>query len=199
MRRSSVILAAALACAATGRARADDGESLADPAGEQELGGTLGIETGGRTSPGGFQLASAYLYRLSDEDWFDGGVTVTYGGGSAACFRDRDGDLLCDHGLLDGFAAEVSGGVRRFFAGQKKFSPYARAAVGLRVATYTADDVTGLAIPLILGGGVRAAVTDGIAVVGGADLRAGPAFFGGDLGAEPHFTLSVHVGAEFRL
>jgi hypothetical protein len=195
------MLGAALAAALSGVgvARADDGGSLADPAGEQELGATLGVETGGRTSPGGLQLGSTYLYRLSDEDWFDGGVTVTYGGGSAECFRDRDGDFLCDHGLVDGFAAEASGGVRRFFAGQKAFSPYARAAVGLRFATFTADDVTGVAIPLILGGGVRATVNDRIAIVGGADLRVGPAFFGGDLGAEPHVTLSVRAGVELRL
>ena len=196
MRRAALILA--LVSAAPAAARGEE-SSLTDPPGEQELGGSLGLEAGGRTSPGGVQLASTYLYRLSEEDWFDGGVTVTYGGGSAECFRDRDGDLLCDHGLVDGFAAEVSGGVRRFFAGQDRFSPYARAAVGLRIATYTADDITGLAIPLTLGGGVRAVVKDGLAVVGGADLRVGPAFYEGDLGTEPHLTFAVHAGAEFRL
>lgn len=196
MRRTGLILA--LCAAAPAGARADDG-SLADPAGEQELGGSLGVEAGGRTSPGGVQLGSTYLYRLSEEDWFDGGVTITYGGGGAECFRDREGDLLCDHGLVDGFAAEASGGVRRFFAGQERFSPFARAALGLRIATFTADDVTGLAIPLILGGGVRAVVKDWLAVVGGADLRVGPAFYEGDLGTEPHLTFAVRVGAEFRL
>ena len=196
MRRAGLILA--LVAAAPGGARAED-DVLADPAGEQELGGSLGVEAGGRTSPGGLQLGGNYLYRLSDEDWFDGGVTITYGGGGAECFRDREGELLCDHGLVDGFAAELSGGVRRVFSGQDRFAPFARAAVGLRVATYTADDVTGLAIPLILGGGVRAVVEDWIAVVGGADLRVGPAFFEGDVGTEPHLTLSVHAGAEFRL
>ncbi|HUS66713.1 MAG TPA: hypothetical protein VMZ28_19385 [Kofleriaceae bacterium] len=196
MRRAALI--AAVVAAAPAAARGED-SSPTVPAGEQELGGSLGLEAGGRTSPGGLQLASTYLYRLSDEDWFDGGVTVTYGGGGAECFRDRDGDLLCDHGLVDGFAAEVSGGVRRFFAGQDRFSPYARAAVGLRIATYTADDITGLAIPLILGGGVRAVVKDGLAIVGGADLRVGPAFYEGDLGTEPHLTFAVHGGVELRL
>ena len=196
MRRAGLTIAA-LVCAAPAAARAED--TVLEPAGEQELGGSLGLEAGGRTSPGGLQLSSAYLYRLSEEDWFDGGVTVTYGGGGAECFRDREGDLLCDHGLVDGFAAELSGGVRRFFAGQQRFSPYARAALGLRIATFTSDDVTGLAIPLILGGGVRAAVNDSLALIGGADLRVGPAFYEGDLGTEPHLTFTVHVGAELRL
>jgi len=182
---------------------ADDeasGEPAREPlSGDQELAGSLGIDFGGRVSPGGLHLAGAYLYRLSDEDWFDGGLSFTFGGGGAACFRDRDDVFLCDHGVVNGFGGEAFAGVRRYFPGQGTFTPYARAALGLRVVTFGDDDINGVAVPLQLGGGVRAQVADRISVSGGAELRLGPAWFNRDLGSEPHLGLAVHGGIEFRL
>jgi opacity protein-like surface antigen len=166
---------------------------------DQELSGSLGLDVGGRLSPGGLHVAGAYLYQLSDLDWFDGGLSFTFGSGQAACFRDRDNDFLCDHGSLDGFGAEASGGVRRYFPGQGKFTPYARVGLGLRLVSFSGDDVRGLAIPLQLGGGVRARVSDRIYVTGGAELRVGPAFFDSGLGTQPHLGLAVHGGVEFAL
>jgi hypothetical protein len=196
---SSAALGLALA-AVSARAEAEDTAVRAeDPAGTQELGAQLGLETGGRVSPGGFHLLGNYLYRLSDEDWFDAGLSFTIGGGAAACFRDRDNDLLCDHGIASGVAFEASAGVRRFFAGQERFSPYLLGALGARLVSFGSDDLTGFAVPLLLGGGIRARVADRVSVIGAADLRLGPAWFNRDLGAEPHITLSVHAGAEFRL
>jgi opacity protein-like surface antigen len=168
-------------------------------AADQELSASLGMDVGGRVSPGGLHVAGAFLYQLSDQDWFDGGLSFTFGSGQAACFRDRDNDFLCDHGSLDGFGAELSGGVRRYFPGQGKFTPYARAGLGLRLVSFGGDDVRGLAIPLQLGGGVRARVADRISVTGGAELRVGPAFFNRDLGTQPHLGLAVHGGVEFAL
>jgi len=180
-------------------ASAESAAAPEDPAGMQELGGQVGMEMGGRVSPGGFHVLGSYLYRLSDVDWFEGGLSVTVGGGGAGCFRDREDDFLCDHSLAHGFGLEALAGVRRFFAGQGKFSPFARGAIGVRVVSFGADDVSGLAIPLILGGGIRARVADHLAVVGGADLRLGVGWFSRDLGSEPHLTLAVHAGVEFRL
>lgn len=198
MHRTALIraLAAAAVLALAPAARA---EEPVDPAGTQELGARLGVEAGGRVTPGGAQLAGSYLYRLSDVDWFEGGIGFTYGGGGAECFRERDDTLVCDHGLVDGFGGELSAGVRRFFAGQERFSPYARAALGARLVVFNGDDVKGFAVPLIVGGGVRAQVADKVSVVGGADLRAGPGWYSRDLGVEPHISLVVHGGVEFRL
>jgi hypothetical protein len=167
--------------------------------GDQELSGALGLEMGGRLSPGGLHVGGAYLHRLSDDDWFEGGLSFTFGSGQAACFRDREDVFVCDHGVTDGFGGEVAAGIRRFFPGQGKFLPYARAALGLRLVSYGADDVTGVAVPLHLGGGVRAQVAPRISIAGAAELRIGPAWFDRELGSEPHIGLAVHAGIEFRL
>jgi hypothetical protein len=169
------------------------------PAAPQELGGGLGVEAGGRLSPGGLHLIGDYLYQLSEHDWFDSGLSVTIGGGGAGCFRDRDDDFLCDQGIASGFAAEGFAGVRRFFPGQGVFAPYARAALGARVISFRGDDVTGFAVPVQLGGGIRARVTSTLSVVGGAEVRLGVAWFDRELGAEPHITLAIHGGVEFAL
>lgn len=199
MRRIGLI-AAALCAATPVVAHAKDGDGdLA--VGERELAGSLGIEFGGRTSPGGLHVGGSYLYQLTDDDWFEGGLSFTFGGGEAACFRDRDDEFLCDHGVLEGFGGEAAAGVRRFFFARGKggFLPYARAAIGLRLVAFGADDVSGLAVPLHLGGGVRARVSDRIFLTAGAELRLGPAWFNQDLGIEPHIGLAVQGGVEFRL
>jgi hypothetical protein len=190
---------AALAAASGVAGAAPASGVAADPAGDQELGAQIGMEMGGRVSPGGLHVLGSYLYRLSDEDWFEAGLSFTVGGGAAGCFRDRDDQVLCDHTITRGVGLEGFAGIRRFFAGQDSFSPYARAALGARLVSFAADDVTGFAIPLILGGGIRARVTDSISVVGGADLRLGIGWFNRRIESEPHLTLAIHAGAEFRL
>lgn len=190
MRGRSLILVAALAAPA----RAEE-----PAASQQEIGAALGVEAGGRVSPGGLHLAGDYLYQLSDEDWFDSGLSFTIGGGGAGCFRDRDDDFLCDHGIARGFAAEAYAGARRFFPGQGAFAPFARAALGARLVSFRGDDVTGFALPVHLGGGIRARVADGVAVVAGSELRLGVGWFDHELGAEPQISFAVHGGVEFGL
>lgn len=205
-------LVMALVILASGPARgqqSEDGRDAdAEPAGEpareprgtgQALAGMLGLDLGGRVSPGGLHVAGAYLYRLSDEDWFDGGLSFTFGSGQAGCFRDREDSFLCDHGQLDGFGGELFAGARRYFPGQGRFTPYARAALGLRLVSFGDDDVSGVAVPLHLGGGVQVRIAPRIAMTGGAELRVGPAFLNRDLGTEPHLGLAVHGGIEFDL
>jgi len=176
--------------------RADDGETKMS---SQEIGARLGIEAGGRTSPGGVHMTGSYLHRLSEADWLDSGVGFTLGGDSAECFRDRDGELLCDHGVFSGGAIEAIAAVRRVFAPQGKFAPYARLGVALRVIRFADDDLSGFGVPLLFGGGVRATVADRIAVVGAADVRTGVGFFGRDLGVEPQWSLAISAGVEFAL
>lgn len=191
--RSAALIAFVVALAPAA-ARADE-----PVAASQELGAALGVEAGGRTSPGGFHLLGDYLYQLSDQDWFDSGLSITIGGGGAGCFRDRDDDFLCDEGIARGFAAEGFAGVRRFFPGQGVFAPYARAAIGARLVSFRGDEVTGFALPVQLGGGIRARVASGIAVTVGSELRLGIGWFDRELGTEPQVGFAVHAGVEFAL
>jgi len=167
--------------------------------GDQGIGGMLGIAAGGRTTAGGLRVTGHYLYQLSDEDWFDGIASFTFGGGDPACFRDRSDELVCDHGLASGSSVEVAAGVRRMFAPQGRFRPFARAAVGLAIVRFGGDDLTGIAIPAHAGAGLRAAVSPGIAVIALADATVGLGIFGRGLGNEPQLGLAITAGAELRL
>lgn len=198
MSRFVIASSAALVLAAVAPAWAQSEAEEAPPS-TQEIGAVLGLELGGRVTPGGLHVGGRYLYRLSERDWLESGVGFSFGGGGAECFRDRDDRVLCDHGVVSGFGAEVSAGIRRTFAAQGQFVPYAHAGVGLRLVSFSADDLSGLGVPFFVGGGVRAQVHERVAVIGGAALRLGPGFFGRDLGAEPQLSLAITGGAEFRL
>jgi hypothetical protein len=180
-------------------AEAEVAAEASQPASEQEVGGFLGLALGGRTTAGGLALSGDYLYQLSDHDWLDSGVGFRYGAGGAACFRDRDNQVRCDHGLTDGFAAGLVVGVRHFFPGQGQFVPFARLRLGVEVVSFSGDDLRGVALPLELGGGVRARVAEHVTVVGGADLALGLAHFGGGVGGEPQLGLRLLGGVEFGL
>ena len=166
---------------------------------DQAIAASLGVAIGGRTTAGGLRVAGDYLYQLSSQDWFDGSASFVFGGGGAECFRDRSDAVLCDHGLADGYAVEVSANVRRFFAGDDRFWPFARAGLGVAVVRFADDGITGIAFPLHVGGGVRVSVAEGVAIVGQAELVLGLARFSNGPGAEPQLGLGVSAGAEFRL
>jgi opacity protein-like surface antigen len=194
---------AALAAITAARAASADPTAPEPTAGEvigdQGIGGDLGVATGGRVTPGGLRVGGHYLYQLSDQDWFDGGAAFTFGGGGAACFRDRTGAMVCDHGLTDGDGVEISATVRRYFEPNGMFRPFARVGIGVGLARFGGDSVSGFVIPLHAGGGLRAGVSDGIAVVAQAELEVGLGFYDKGLGTEPVVGGAVVVGAEFRL
>lgn len=170
-----------------------------DPVDSQEIGVLLGAAIGGDVSPGGIAVDGRYLYRMSDLDWFEVGASFALGSGAAECFRDRESELQCEHGLVDGFAAEASAGLRRYFTGQQQFRPYARAGVGLRLISFADDELRGLAVPVYAGGGIRVDVANRVLVVAEANVRGGPALMGRGLGLEPNFGLSIGAGVEFTL
>ncbi len=172
---------------------------VADDMGDQGVGATLGLALGGRVTAGGLRVAGDYLYQLSDQDWFDGIAAFTFGSGAGGCFRDRMDQVQCDHGLAEGTSLEIAGGVRRMFAAQGAFRPFARVALGLAYTRFSNDDVSGVSIPLHAAGGLRARVANGVAVVGMAELAIGVGSFGRGLGAEPLVGFAVTAGAEFRL
>ncbi len=177
-------------------AQADD---ATDEIGDQAIGAAVGIATGGRVTPGGLRIAGNYLYQLSSQDWFDGTASFTFGGRDAACYRDRMDLVICDHGYADGGAIEITAGVRRMFAAQGRYRPFARAGVGISVVRFGSDDVSGLAVPLHIGAGVRAHVERRLALVAQGELVTGIGRFTRGLGIEPQLGFTVTAGAEFRL
>jgi len=197
MSRRLIAAAVALA-AAPGLAQAEAGAD--DGVHDQELGARLGLAIGSRVTAGGLRVGGHYLYRLSDADWFDGAALFTFGGGGAACFRDRSDDIVCDHGRLDGFAGEVAVGVRRiFFDDPSGIRPFARAGIGLRVVHFGDDDVTGLAVPIIAGAGARLRVDERVAVGAEAQLELGAGLFSRGLGVAPQAALTLGAIVEIAL
>lgn len=185
--------------ASSDEAASDEAGGDDSAVGDQELGVRVGLVSGGRVTPGGFRVGGHYLYQLTDEDWFDGALLFTFGGGPAACFRDRDDDVVCDHGRLEGFAGELAIGVRRFFPAQGDFLPYARVGAAVRVARFGDDDVTGLAVPLTAGAGMRIRVAPWIAIAAEAQLELGAGLFSRGLGLEPQAGLAIGGAVELAL
>ena len=177
--------------------------AAADPApgdlGDQGIGVEIGAASGGRATPGGLRVAGHYLYQLSDDDWFDGTASFTFGGGGAACFRDRSAHLVCDHGIADGAGIQLAGSIRRMFDVHEGIRPFARLGVGLSLVRFSGDQLSGAAIPVHAGGGVRAVVAPSIAVVVEGELEVGFGTFNRGLGLEPQFSLGVAMGVEFKL
>jgi len=180
-------------------AKAAEAKTAGDEIGDQAIAVDFGVAAGGRVTAGGLRIAGHYLYQLSDEDWFDGVASFTFGGGNAACFRDRLDAFVCEHGAADGVGFEVDATVRRVFAAQGRFRPFVRAGVGIGYVRFSADNVSGTVIPLHAGGGIRASVADQIGVAIQADLGIGLAELNHTLGAQPQIGLAIVAGVEFKL
>jgi len=170
-----------------------------DDVGDQAISAELGVAAGGRVTPGGLRIAGQYLYQLSDDDWFAGVASFTYGSGSAACFRDRGTGVVCQHGLADGAGLELQATIRHMLAPQGAFHPFVRLGVGLGVVRFGRDDVSGFTIPAHGGGGIRVAIAPGVALVAEGDLVLGFGSFSRGLGSQPQLGLAIAAGAEFRL
>lgn len=198
-RRLTVLLALVPGLASAQDAVEEEADEAEAAIPDQSVGAAIGIAGGGRVTPGGLRIDGHYLYQLSAQDWFDGTASFTFGGGGAACFRDRMDAVICDHGFADGRGLEAIAAVRRYFAAQGQFIPFARLGVGVSVVRFGDDDVTGIAIPLHLGGGVRANVSSDVAIVAHAELVAGLGRFGRGMGTEPQLGIAVTAGAELRL
>ena len=106
---------------------------------------------------------------------------------------------MCPHGLADGAEIELTARVRRVFAPQGAFRPFAALGLGVGVARYAGDDVAGLIVPIHAGGGVRATVAPQVAIVVEGALALGVGAFGRGLGAQPQLGFAITAGAELRL
>ena len=174
-------------------------KSAAEDLGDQGIGAEIGIAAGGRVTPGGLRVSGHYLYQLSDQDWFDGTASFTFGSQSAGCYEDQMSTLVCEHGFTSGRGVEVAATVRRMFAAKGAFRPFARAGIGVSLVRFSVDEVSGIAFPLHLGGGLRARVTEAVAIVAQGELQVGLGRFGSELGTEPQVGAAFTAGAEFRL
>ena len=169
--------------------------------GDQAIAPMIGVAGGGRTTPGGLYVAGHYYYQLSDQDWFDGSAAFLFGSGDADCFRDRMDTVICEHGLADGYGVKVVAAARRFVPALSSgsFWPFVRLGVGSGIARFSDDDITGITFSLEGGAGMRASITETIALVAGADLELGLGTFGNGVGAEPQLGVHISAGAEFKL
>lgn len=177
----------------------DDSEPAPDDDRQRAIAVELGATGGGGATPGGMRVGGRYLYRLAAHDWFDGGVAFTFGTPRAACGRVAPYGMECAHGPVDGFAGDLSLGVRRDLPGQQGFVPFVRAAVFGRVLRFERDDVSGAAAGLELGVGLRAAVRGDLSIVAGANGFAGLAHLGADYGNDGQLGLTINAGAELRM
>lgn len=198
-RLAAIVLAVLPAAVAAEPAADVVASTLAADPGDQGVGAEVGIASGGALTPGGLRVAGHYLYQLSQSDWFDGAAAFTFGADRAGCTTDGMPPLTCNHGFTDGDSVEISASVRRLFAPQGAFRPFARAGVGIALVRFTADDVAGVAVPLHLGAGVRARVAPRVAVVAQGDLQLGLGGFNRGLGVEAQLGMAFTAGAEFDL
>ncbi|MBK9035670.1 MAG: hypothetical protein IPL61_31210 [Myxococcales bacterium] len=159
----------------------------------------LGAVGGGGATPGGMRVGGRYLYRMAERDWFDGAVAFTFGRPGVGCGRVPPAGMACDHGVADGFAGDLSLGVRRELGRDPAFVPFVRAAVFARVLRFASDDVTGAAAGGELGAGLRARVSPDLSLIGGATAFAGLARLGNDIGSVGQLGLAITGGAELRM
>ena len=102
-----------------------------DDAPQVALAAEVGAVGGGGATPGGMRVGGRFLYRLAEHDWFDGGMAFTFGRGTAGCGAVGPDAMSCQHGVADGFAGDLSFGVRRDLGGQAGFVPFARISLCL--------------------------------------------------------------------
>lgn len=189
------------AIAAPAVASADDADLTTNLATEPQraLAADLGVTGGGGATPGGLRVGGRYLFRLAQHDWFESGVAFTFGQPRAGCGRVPPDGMACDHGVIDGFAGDLSLGVRRELRGQRGFVPFVRGGVFGRVLRFQPDDVTGAAAGLELGFGVRAAVHGDLSIAGGATAFAGLAHLTGGVGDAGQLGLTIGAAAEYAV
>jgi hypothetical protein len=143
-----------------------------------------------------------YLYRLSDNTWFDGEAATAFGSDDRECYYSRAESLslVCDHAGFEGFGVSVAGGVRVFLPPRPSgFQPYIRAGVDLSWEGFSSDEVNGVGLYVHGGAGGRFRVSPRVAVGGEALLLVGPGLYNSDLGVRLLGGLVVQLGVEFAL
>lgn len=166
---------------------------------ERELGGRVGLASGGRVAPGGSHQQPLPVPAVEGVDWFEGAASFTYGGGGPACFRDRADVLVCDHGLLAGWRP---GSTPRCGAGSAARPGSGRTPGSGSACAWSASPTTtsaGWRCRWWSAPGCGPGSAAGWAIAAEATGEAGLAYLSRGLGPEPQLGLVVAVGVEFRL
>ncbi|MFH0903515.1 MAG: hypothetical protein V2A73_23040 [Pseudomonadota bacterium] len=173
------------------------------------LAARLGVQLSlGDLTPGGLRVGALFLHRMTMRSWFDGEMAFTFGGDEPGCPRPSEVDpgekLVCDHGVADGFAFQLFGGGRLGLLGSAghgsdRAQAYLRAGIGLHLARFAGDDLTGVAMPIWGGAGGMMPVATGVRLVGELLFFGGPAFYDRALGFEPYAGFLAQLGVEIAL
>jgi hypothetical protein len=174
-------------------------ETNVDNVHEQWVSAAVGLEVGGRLSPGGLKLSGSHFYQLTDSDWLRSSLSYTFGGDQTGCAMDEFGETNCNRDYLAGTAVAGSAGLRRFFKPMWDFLPYAELGVAAKFVSFSGDGVRGFALPATLAGGARKTVAEGVAVSFGLGVEAGFGYFNRDLGWEPQVTVGLSGGVDFDI
>lgn len=168
---------------------------------DQEIGARLGTQLGALgVTPGGLRVGGVFLYRMSERTWFDAEAASSFGAGASQCNVRQDRSLDCEHGLADGFGFQLGAHLRWFLTTRPSgFQPYVRGGLGLDLAHFGGDDVTGVALTARGSFGIRHPVGSGVMVGGEALLSAGPGLYSGGVGVRPYTALLVQFGLEIAL
>src|SRR5205085_9791683 len=121
----------------------------------------------------GLRVVGEYDRELTDRFWLDLHAAAVIGTDDRGCYFDRTASYVCDHEVADGFAMLAGGGLVMPFAHNGDFTPYARGGGEFGLVSFGSDDVSGLALVLRGGAGVRWQVTDEISIHGEGDLALG--------------------------
>jgi len=167
---------------------------------DQELGARVGASLNfAGIAPGGFYVAGSWLYRVTDNFWFDGRAAFTLGGSGAKCTFPSTGQPRCDSALTSGSGGELLAGVRWFVPQPGVVTPWIGGGVGTMLASFSDDNLTGLGIPFWVTGGARARVSDTVSVGAEAVVEFGPVRYGNGIGWQGFADLKLIFGVDFAL
>ncbi len=143
-RLAAAVLAAVLTLAAQRTAHADELVIATGPA----------VALTGQ-SPGGARVSGEYDRRLGRRLLLDLHAALLLGADERACYFDRQGALLCDHGAMEGMGLMLGGGVLLPLRTRPAYQAYLRLGAEVGRVSFDADDTSGLALAIRSGAGLR--------------------------------------------
>jgi hypothetical protein len=159
-----------------------------------ELSGGLGFQ-GGLThyAPGGFKMENEYGRRFSDLVWLN--VQLNFSAGDDCGYDPFDRGYHCNEHFM-GEGLEMIAGVKfKFHSG--RLQPHVKVGGGLAFTFYPGGDLTGTALVVRAGGGVKYWVLPRLAVGGEANVMLGPTFVDHDGGTHFYGAIDFIGGIEF--
>ena len=197
--RAKVILL--LLWAATAHAADDDesGEAPNPQVADEELGARIGASLNlAGIGPGGFYITGNWLYRLTSGLWFDARAGFSIGNSDSNCTIGV-GPASCNSAVTSGFGVDILGGVRWFAPASGKLVPWLGGGTGFLYANFSGDHLSGFGLPFWVAGGVRARVSDAIAIGGEALFVFGPVRYESPIFGKAFANLHIMFGVDFAM